>query len=143
MTGTWYPHNRVCELVEAARQEAERWKEKAQESGAAYANANTKHHAELDRANRLERLADTLAGKAVDLEDRARAAEARAERAEAECRDRDATEADVRARLADAEKALARVRELADDERRHLIRWIDSSHLVDLDDLRAALDGGR
>ena len=60
------------------RAEVERWREKAQESGAAYANANSKHHEELDRANRLERLADTLAGKAVNLEDRARAAEAEA-----------------------------------------------------------------
>ena len=56
--------------------ERDRWREKAQESGKAYADANTKHHQEWDRADRLERLADTLAEKAVDLEDRARAAEA-------------------------------------------------------------------
>ena len=66
------------------RAEIERWRDKAQEAGAAYGNANSKHHAELDRANRLERLADTLAGKAVDLEDRARAAEAKVARVEAE-----------------------------------------------------------
>ena len=65
------------------RAEIERWRDKAQEAGAAYGNANSKHHAELDRANRLERLADTLAGKAVDLEDRARAAEAKVARVEA------------------------------------------------------------
>ena len=38
----------LCDEVDRLRAEAERWKEKAQESGAAYANANTKHHAELD-----------------------------------------------------------------------------------------------
>ena len=65
------------------RAEIERWRDKAQEAGAAYGNANSKHHAELDRANRLERMADTLAGKAVDLEDRARAAEAKLARVEA------------------------------------------------------------
>jgi hypothetical protein len=57
------------------RADAERWTEKAQEAGAAYALANSKRHAELDRASRLERLADTLAATAVNLEDRARAAE--------------------------------------------------------------------
>ena len=36
------------------RDEVERWKDKANESGAAYANANSKHHAEWERANRLE-----------------------------------------------------------------------------------------
>lgn len=36
------------------REEVWRWKEKANEAGAAYANANSKHHAEWERANRLE-----------------------------------------------------------------------------------------
>lgn len=65
------------------RAEIERWKDKANEAGAAYAGANSKHHEELDRANRLERLADALAERAVDLEDRARAAEARIRELEA------------------------------------------------------------
>lgn len=63
--------------AEAAEAEAARWQEKAQEAGAAYGLANAKHHEELDRANRLERLADSLAEKAVEQQDRALAAEKR------------------------------------------------------------------
>jgi phage shock protein A len=65
----------AARLIRELRVEVRRWAEKAQEAGEAYGNANTKHHAELDRANRLERLANTLAERAVDLEDWARTAE--------------------------------------------------------------------
>lgn len=47
----------------------------------------------------------------------------------------------LRRKRNEAEAALARVRALAEDERRHLVRWIDGSHLIDLDLLLAALDG--
>ena len=67
-----------CERLrkEGWRDEAERWQDKANESGAAYANANSKHHAEWERANRLEAMLDRLAGQSDDNLARAQAAEA-------------------------------------------------------------------
>lgn len=88
--------------AERAERERDEWREKAQESGKAYADANTKHHQEWDRADRLERLAVALAERAVDLEDRARAAEA----------ERD-----------DLLEMKARVEALADDPRNAMDLW--------------------
>lgn len=70
------------------------------------------------------------------------------EAARQECRDRECTEADVRARLTDAEQALARVRELADQWDPPVsatllqegYQW-DEDMSAMADDLRAALDG--
>lgn len=73
----------VAERLRVVEGERDRWQDKAQEAGEAYGLANSRHHEELDRANRLERLADRLAERAVELEDVASAALARAESAEA------------------------------------------------------------
>jgi hypothetical protein len=66
------------------------------------------------------------------------------EAARQECRDRDVTEQDVRARLADAEAKLARVRDLTDKlEATATVPTdvVNARTIVDV--FRAALDGGR
>lgn len=124
------------------RAEVERWREKAQEAGAAYANANTKHHSELDRANRLEGMAERLAEHAVDLEDRARTAEAEVERQarllrglESEASARDAAEAKVAELEAEVERLRASPWDVTHRECDRLVarRWRE-----DRDALRAA-----
>jgi hypothetical protein len=56
-------------VTDELRAEIDRWIEKANEAGQAYALANTKHHQELDRANRLEAMCERLAEQVVELQD--------------------------------------------------------------------------
>jgi len=69
---------------------------------------------------------------AADLEVDVARLECNWKAAEADCKD-------WQNRAEAAEAALARVEALADDGKRHLVRWIDDSHLVDVSDLRTAL----
>ena len=54
-------------------------------------------------------------------------------------RDRGQIIAAQQTRIAQLEARISRVEELARDDSKHLVRWIDGSHLIDLSDIREAL----
>jgi len=93
--------------------------------------------AELEAA--CQRLRDDYQGALAEREEARAEVERLRDAAVVTPADMDATRNERDAAEADAAGLRARIEALCDDTSRHLVRWIDDSHLVDVSDVRAAL----